>query len=88
MTEKFNSYVLYQSFGPISVSHYMRLCLNHPAFGYYTSDNVFGKKGDFITAPEINQIFGEVNQILLVEYILLLDYRCIFLELSIKISQI
>lgn len=40
----------------------MQQCLSHPTHGYYTSpDNkVFGARGDFITSPEISQVFGEV----------------------------
>ncbi|MBJ6370896.1 class I SAM-dependent methyltransferase [Sedimentitalea arenosa] len=46
--------------GPISIASYMRDCLLHPTLGYYTSRAPFGAQGDFITAPEISQIFGEV----------------------------
>ena len=43
------------------VSRYMTLCLQHPTLGYYTTRTVFGKEGDFITSPEISQVFGEVR---------------------------
>uniref|UniRef100_A0A182YQA3 Protein arginine methyltransferase NDUFAF7 n=1 Tax=Anopheles stephensi TaxID=30069 RepID=A0A182YQA3_ANOST len=47
--------------GPITVASYMREVLLNPAAGYYsTKENVFGTSGDFITAPEIGQIFGEL----------------------------
>lgn len=39
----------------------MTLCLQHPTLGYYTTRTVFGKEGDFITSPEISQVFGEVR---------------------------
>jgi NADH dehydrogenase [ubiquinone] 1 alpha subcomplex assembly factor 7 len=46
--------------GPITVERYMALCLGHPVQGYYTSRDPFGVTGDFTTAPEISQMFGEL----------------------------
>jgi len=46
--------------GPMPVERYMELCLGHPTLGYYISRNPFGADGDFITAPDISQIFGEL----------------------------
>lgn len=46
--------------GPITVADYMTDCLLHPQHGYYSSKEPFGTKGDFITAPEISQMFGEL----------------------------
>jgi SAM-dependent MidA family methyltransferase len=46
--------------GPISVERYMALCLFDPDFGYYVTREPFGASGDFTTAPEISQMFGEM----------------------------
>ena len=46
--------------GPMPVSEYMSLALAHPEHGYYHKSDPFGRNGDFITAPEISQVFGEI----------------------------
>ncbi len=44
--------------GPIGVDRYMTLCLQHPRHGYYTTRETIGR--DFVTAPEVHQMFGEL----------------------------
>ncbi len=46
--------------GPMDVGEYMALCLGHPQYGYYMTRDPFGAAGDFTTAPEISQMFGEM----------------------------
>ncbi len=46
--------------GPINVAEYMAQCLLDPILGYYPTRDPLGSDGDFITAPEISQMFGEV----------------------------
>ncbi|MCJ8148421.1 class I SAM-dependent methyltransferase [Shinella sedimenti] len=52
--------------GPISITDYFALCLADPEYGYYRTRDPFGRAGDFVTAPEVSQLFGEMLGIFLV----------------------
>ncbi|MBD3677219.1 MAG: SAM-dependent methyltransferase [Rhodobacteraceae bacterium] len=53
--------------GPITVADYMAECLLHPEHGYYATRDPLGADGDFTTAPEISQMFGECLGLALVQ---------------------
>lgn len=46
--------------GPISIAEYMHICMADPEHGYYKTQEAIGRQGDFITAPEVSQMFGEL----------------------------
>ena len=54
--------------GPISVARYMALALAHPTGGYYPRRDPLGAAGDFVTAPEVSQLFGELIGLALVQH--------------------
>jgi SAM-dependent MidA family methyltransferase len=49
-----------RSFGPIALDHYIEACLFDPEYGYYGRAEIIGAGGDYVTAPEISQTFGEM----------------------------
>ena len=53
--------------GPISVAAFMTRCLHDPADGYYATRPALGEAGDFITAPFVSQMFGELIGLWLIE---------------------
>ncbi len=53
--------------GAVSVAEYMQECLSHPQYGYYMTRDPFGVKGEFTTAPEISQLFGDLVGAFLLE---------------------
>ena len=57
-----------RSDGPMTVARYMEICLTHPEQGYYTTRDPLGAAGDFTTAPEVSQMFGELIGLFLADY--------------------
>ena len=58
-----------KKFGEISVESFFNVVLYHEKYGYYKKSNIIGKSGDFITAPEISQTFGEIiSNVFLLNY--------------------
>jgi len=53
--------------GPMPLSDYMAECLLNPEHGYYATRDPLGVAGDFTTAPEISQMFGELLGLCLVQ---------------------
>jgi SAM-dependent MidA family methyltransferase len=53
--------------GPISIADYMLRCLHDPQAGYYATRPAIGAGGDFITAPQVSQMFGELIGLWLIE---------------------
>jgi SAM-dependent MidA family methyltransferase len=74
---------LIEAGGPLSIADYMALCLFDPEHGYYTTHEPFGVSGDFITAPEVSQMFGE-----LVAVWLLTAWRTLGQPLPVTLAEI
>ena len=56
-----------QATGPMTVPEFMTLALQHPEHGYYRKQEAIGAAADFVTAPEISQVFGELIGLWLVQ---------------------
>ena len=56
-----------RSGGPMSVAEYMHVCLHDPRDGYYATRPALSAEGDFITAPLVSQVFGELIGLWMVE---------------------
>lgn len=54
------------TYGPLTVREYQDLALFDPVDGYYANAQVIGRQGDFITSPEISQVFGEIIALIFV----------------------
>lgn len=72
-----------KALGAISVREFMNIALYHPDYGYYIKKDIIGKSGDFITAPEVSQVFGElIANWILVNYNSLINGNFNYLELG------
>jgi SAM-dependent MidA family methyltransferase len=60
MTLKARIAALIEAQGPMSVAQFMTIALLDPKDGYYATRDPFGAQGDFTTAPEVSQMFGEM----------------------------
>ncbi len=56
--------------GGMTIEKYMEYCLYHPQYGYYMTKDPIGKEGDFTTAPEISQLFGEMLGLFIADILL------------------
>lgn len=54
--------------GPLTVANFMALALGHPTEGYYPGRDPLGAEGDFVTAPEVSQLFGELVGLALAQH--------------------
>ncbi|MGN6670044.1 MAG: SAM-dependent methyltransferase [Candidatus Nucleicultricaceae bacterium] len=71
LRQKFNSlHQIIQQIGPVSIETYMRYALNHETKGYYRSKEAIGGRGDFITAPEVSQLFGEMIALWFIDHVM------------------
>jgi NADH dehydrogenase [ubiquinone] 1 alpha subcomplex assembly factor 7 len=69
--------------GPMTVAEYMQLALAYPEYGYYMRKDPLGAEGDFTTAPEISQVFGELVGAWLASQWLIMDKpECALVELG------
>ena len=54
--------------GFITLDKFIKICMYDKKYGYYIKNNPIGKKGDFVTSPEISQLFGEIIGLYIVDY--------------------
>ena len=54
--------------GFITLDKFIKICMYDKRYGYYIKNNPIGKKGDFVTSPEISQLFGEIIGLYIVDY--------------------
>ena len=54
--------------GYIPIDKFIQICMYDKKNGYYINNNPIGRKGDFITSPEISQLFGEIIGLYIIDY--------------------
>ncbi len=73
---------LIKNHGPISIADFIREAMFNPLHGYYRTKKPIGKAGDFITAPEISQVFGELIAAYFLNFILASDKKIALVEMG------
>ena len=67
----------------LPVDKFIENVLYNKKAGYYSSRTPFGKSGDFITAPEISQMFGEIIGLYIIDY-----WICILIRVCVHVTII
>ena len=73
---------LIKNHGPISIADFINEAMFNPLHGYYRTKKPIGKTGDFITAPEISQVFGELIAAYFLNFILASDKKIALVEMG------
>ena len=73
---------LIKNHGPLSIADFITEAMFNPLHGYYRTKKPIGKQGDFITAPEISQVFGELIAAYFLNFILASKKKIALVEMG------